>query len=228
MNKFLKFTAICCLFTAITTLGIHIGFPDFSPDFNERLLLYKNPIYLLNRWWIIIHCILVIISMWGFYLIQKSKTQGFVGLGFLFFCIFSITEIFRQLLVLFYLNGLRIKYLTTENETVRSILKIDIENFSFLSNSLFGLFILAFALGNLFYGLSLWKETGFGKLLSWLLLFWSLGNFAALGLEFFPNDFLGKFLDHYSYSYQPIMRILLSVWLWQKSRDLSFNFHPNN
>lgn len=218
-NSFLKFTAICGFLSIITTLGIHLYFPDFSPDFNERLLLFKNNIYLINRWWVIVHCLLVLFSLWGFYLIQHNKSPGFTGLGMMFFAIFSFTEIARQVFVLFYLNGLRIKYLNTENPVIREILKTDIENFSLLSNSLFGLFILAFGLGNLFYGLSLWKENGFGKLLCWLFIIWSAGNFTALTIEFIPNSFADKILGIYSYTFQPLMRVFIGLWLWKKAGE---------
>ncbi|AEE50574.1 hypothetical protein [Haliscomenobacter hydrossis] len=218
-KSFIRFTAICGLLSVITTLGIHLFFPEFSPNFNERLLLYKNSIYLLNRWWVIVHCLLVLFSMWGFYLIQRYKSPGFTGLGLMFFAVFSFTEIARQLLVLFYVNGLRVKYLSTEDPILHTILKTDIENFNLISNSLFGLFILATALGNLFYSLSLWKETGFGKVLSWLLVVWSLGNFTALTIEFYPSNTLEKMLAVYSYTYQPLMRLLISRWLWRKSNE---------
>jgi len=218
-TSFLTFAAICSFLSTITTLGIHLWFPDFSPDFNDRLLLYKNNTYLLNRWWVIVHCLLVLFSMWGIYLIQRQKSPAFSGIGLMFFGVFSITEIARQVLVLFYLNGLRIKYLNTESPGIREILKTDIENFSLFSNALFGLFILAFALGNLFYGLSLWKESGFGKVVSWLFLIWSAGNFTALIIEFIPNHFADKILGIYSYTFQPLMRVLIGFWLLKKTGE---------
>lgn len=219
-KSFIGFTATCCALSVITTLGIHLFFPEFSSDFNERLLLYKNTVYLLNRWWVILHCLLVMISMWGIYLLRQQQSPGFTGLGLISFVVFSVAEIARQILVLFYLNGLRVKYLNTTNSAVLEILKVDIENFSLLSNSLFGLFILAFALGNLFYGLSLWGEPGYGKVLSWLFLIWSAGNFLSLSLEFFPSDPAGRFIEIYSYTYQPLMRGVIAFFLFRSSKSL--------
>ncbi len=211
----IQFAAICGCFSVVTTLGIHLGFPEFSSSFNERLLLFENSIYLLNRWWVIVHCLLVIVSMWGFYLVQRRKAHGLSGLGFLFFAVFGITEIARQLFVLFYLNGLRTKYLNTESLELREMLKLDIENFDLIGNSLFGLFILAFALGNLFYGLSLLSEMGWTKILGVLMVIWSLGNFTTLAIEFLPNRTLGWVIELYSYTFQPLLRGLISVWLWE-------------
>jgi hypothetical protein len=103
-KNFLRFASVCCFITVITTLGIHAFFPNPPANFEERLLLFRNKTYLINRWWVIIHCILVIVAMWGFALVQLKKTPGLTGLGFLFFCVFGIAEITRQMMVLFYIN----------------------------------------------------------------------------------------------------------------------------
>jgi hypothetical protein len=211
---FIRFAAIAGFLTVITTLGIHLIFPAAPTEFEARLLLYKDPIYLLNRWWVIGHCLLVLVAMWGFALLQMPKAAGFAGLGFGFFGVFVTAEIARQMTVLFYLNGLRIKYLTTENEAVKEILKISLDNFGLISGSFFGMFILAFGLGNLCYGLSLWRERGLGKVLNWLLILWSMGSFLALGNEFWQNSALETFISYYNFIYQPLMRFLVAWWLW--------------
>ena len=100
--SFARFASICCFITVITTIGIHLWFPDPPADFEQRVLLFRDKTYLLNRWWIIVHCLLVIISMWGMALLLKPGCPGFAPLGFLFFAVFSIVEISRQMLVLFY------------------------------------------------------------------------------------------------------------------------------
>lgn len=218
---FTKFSAIACLGSAITTIGIHAFFQFDATTFEQRLMLFQNPLYILNRWWVIVHCLLVIFSMWGFFLVQNKKSKELVGLGFIFFVVFAITEIFRQLLVLFYLNGMRQHYLAAENEATKIFLTNSIENFGFFSNALFGLFIMAFALGNFFYGLSLAGEMGLGKTLSVLLLIWSLGGFLAFGNEFCELPWLSSFLTHYNLWYQPLMRGLFALWLWKSTQ--SFN-----
>lgn len=168
--SFLKITAACGFLSIITTLGIHLFFPPVPADFESRALLFQSSMYLFNRWWIIIHCLLVLVAMWGFYLIQRDKKQEWAGLGFLFFGVFAVVEIFRQFLVLFYLNGLRANYVAETDMTIKGLLKNDINNFTLFSVSFFGLFVFAFGLGNLCYGLSLWGEKRFGKILSWLLI----------------------------------------------------------
>lgn len=216
--SFLKITAACGFLSIITTLGIHLFFPPVPADFESRALLFQSSMYLFNRWWIIIHCLLVLVAMWGFYLIQRDKKQEWAGLGFLFFGVFAVVEIFRQFLVLFYLNGLRANYVAETDMTIKGLLKNDINNFALFSVSFFGLFVFAFGLGNLCYGLSLWGEKRFGKILSWLLILWSLGSMLALSNEFLKSELLAKGIETYNYVYQPVMRGLLAWWVWVKAK----------
>lgn len=223
-KNFIQFTAFCGFLTVFTTLGIHLFFSTGPTDFEARAFLFRDNTYLLNRWWIIVHCLLVLVAMWGFFLVQYCKSIGFAGLGFLFFGVFSITEIARQMFVLFYLNGLRAKYIIETDAAIKTLLKYDLSNFSVFSNSLFGLFILVFGLGNLCYGLSLWKEKGVGKILSWMLILWSLGSFTALANEFWANTTISKIIETYNYVYQPLMRGLLAWWVLKAvNRDSIFN-----
>lgn len=216
--SFLKITAACGFLSIITTLGIHLFFPPVPADFESRAMLFQSSMYLFNRWWIIIHCLLVLVAMWGFYLIQRDKKQEWAGLGFLFFGVFAVVEIFRQFLVLFYLNGLRANYVAETDMTIKGLLKNDINNFTLFSVSFFGLFVFAFGLGNLCYGLSLWGEKRFGKILSWLLILWSLGSMLALSNEFLKSELLAKGIETYNYVYQPVMRGLLALWVWGKAK----------
>ena len=62
-KNFIRFASVCCFITVITTLGIHAYFPNPPASFEDRLLLFRNKMYLINRWWVIIHCLLVIVAM---------------------------------------------------------------------------------------------------------------------------------------------------------------------
>ena len=219
-KTFTRFPSICCFASVITTLGIHLWFADPPSDFEQRIIMFRDKIYLLNRWWVIAHCLLVIFSMWGMALLLLKKSPGFAPLGFLFFAVFGLAEITRQMYVLFYINGLREQYSLATDPSVKEILKNTLTHAGILSSPLFGLFVLTFGIGNLFYGFSLSGEKGFGKLLSLLLIAWAIGNFAALGNEFWRSPSLSNFLEHYSYTYQPFMRLLLAIWLWNKSSSL--------
>jgi hypothetical protein len=204
-------------------LGIHLYFKDPPEDFEQRILLFRNKTYLVNRWWVIAHCLLVIVSMWAFALIQFKKAPGFTGIGFLFFAVFGIAEITRQMYVLYYVNELRQQYSMAADPIVKQGLKQTITSAGLLAVPLFGVFVFSFGVGNLCYGLSLFDQRGFDKLLSVLLIVWSLGNFFAFGNSFWESAALSTFIDKYSFTYQPLMRLLIAWWLWKKAALIAAN-----
>lgn len=223
--QFLRFASVCCWITVITTLGIHLYFPDPPADFEQRIMLFQDSTYLLNRWWVIVHCLLVIISMWAIAVIQIRRSPGYTGLGFLFFAVFGIAEITRQFYVLFYLNGLREQYHLATDPAIKEIVKNTLLNAGLLTAPLFALFIFAFGLGNLFYGLSMYAEKGFTRLLSVLLIIWGIGSLLALGNSIWEVGPVNDFMHHYNYTYQPLMRALLAIWIWKKAHAAPYPVH---
>ncbi len=226
-KQFTRFASVCCFLTVITTLGIHAWFPDPPADFEERILLFRNPVYLLNRWWVIAHCLLVIVAMWGFALLQFKKTPGFTGLGFLFFVVFGIAEITRQMIVFFYINVLREQYLTAADPAIKEGLKDTISSSGLLTAPLFGVFILMFGLGSLCYGLSLVKTKGLSLLLSVMFIISGLVSFIVLGNNFWHSTSLEQIIEKYNYSFTPLLRALIAVWLWKCANTLKKTEHSN-
>ena len=220
-KSFIRFAAICSFLSVITTLGIHVYFPDPPAGFEERLQLFRNTTYLVNRWWVIVHCLLVIVAMWGFALLQFKKAPGSVGLGFLFFCVFAIAEITRQMMVLFYINGLRVQYLASTDVLAREELKTALTSAGLLTAPLFGVFILAFGLGGLCYGFSLIKTKGFSKLLSIVFFISGLASFILLANNFWQIPSLEKLMSRFNATFTPLMRVVIGVWLWKKANGLS-------
>lgn len=216
-KNFTRCAAVCCFLSVITTLGIHLYFPDPPADFEQRVKLYQDTTYMINRWWVIVHCLLVVISMWGFSLLQMKRSAGLAGLGFLFIAVFAIAEITRQMIVLFYINELREQYVMATDPLIRESLKANIINGGLLTAPLFGLFILVFGLGNLCYGFSLWGEKKLGKLLSLLLMAWGLGTLTAFGNHFWESAAISSFIETYNYTFQPFVRAMIGLWLWKKS-----------
>jgi hypothetical protein len=221
-RQFLLVAIICCFLSVITTLGIHSSlFSLGSLDFDQRIRLFENPTYLLNRFWIIFHCLFVLLSMWGFLLIQFKKSPGYTGLGFVFFSVFSFTEIFRQMLVLFYLNNLRRSYLDTTDVATQEMIKTNMEHTGLIGYALFGLFIIAFALGNIFYGLALADGSKRDRILAALLLLWGIGNLLAFANEFWLNERLSNFLEAFNIGFQPLMRTLIGLWMLWKWKQVA-------
>lgn len=219
-KKFIRFASVCCFLTVITTLGIHAFFPDPPVSFEERILLFRDPTYLVNRWWVITHCLLVIIAMWGFALLQFKKTPGFAGLGFLFFSVFGIAEITRQMIALLYINGLREQYFSATDAALKEGLKLTLSSAGLLTAPLFGVFILMFGLGSFCYGFSLIRTKGYDKLLSLMFLISGLTSFVALGNDFWKLSLVENILSKYNSTFTPLLRTVIAIWLWKKSNDL--------
>ncbi|MGZ8510752.1 MAG: hypothetical protein ACXWWA_10265 [Chitinophagaceae bacterium] len=220
-KKFIRFASICCFLSVITTLGIHAFFPDPPSSFEERLLLFRNTTYLANRWWVIAHCLLVVASMWGFALLQFKKAPGLTGLGFLFFSVFAIAEITRQMIVLFYMNGLREQYLNATDTGTRDGIKLMLSYAPLLTAPLFGVFILAFGLGGICYGFSLLESKGFSKLIAIMMIISGIASFVLLGNDFWRSASLGRVIEKYNLSFTPLLRLLTAIWLWKKSNSLA-------
>ena len=211
---FIKIAAVCTFITVLTTLLIHSGYFDFGGlTLEDNVALYKNSTYLLGRWVIIVHCILVLVSVWAIFLVQRKKSLGLVGLGLVFYALFSFTEIFRQFLELFYLNGLRERYFLSDNFEVQGHLMADIKNFGLLAYSFYGLFILMFALGNLSYGLSMVRGSKSDKILGIALLIWGILGLISLGNEFWAIESLEKAVGTILMTIQPIIRFGIGYWL---------------
>lgn len=216
-SRFLKFTSVCCAITVITTLGIHVFFPEPPADPEKRLLLYKDAVYIANRWWITFHCLMVIVSMWGFYLLQQQKSMGLAGLGCLFCAVVGIAETTRQQFVLFYMNGLREQYAALTDAGQKEIIKNLLAYAGVLGSPLYGVFALAFGLGNLCFGISLAGERGFSEIISLLLIIWSVMSFVQLGNSFWHIETIDKAVHTLSFTFQPAMRALLAIWIWKKA-----------
>jgi hypothetical protein len=130
--------------------------------------------------------------------------------------VFGIAEITRQMMVLLYANALREQYYMATDEATRNGLKIALSTAGQLTAPLFGVFILMFGLGNLCYGLSLIVTKGFSKLLSVLLLIAAIANFIMLANSFWKIQSIDNAIEKYSYTFQPLLRMVTAIWLWRK------------
>ncbi|MEZ4961836.1 MAG: hypothetical protein R2830_18550 [Saprospiraceae bacterium] len=216
-KHFLQFASVAALLTVLTTIGIHfIDIPAASLE--ERMMLHRNPLYIFQKWMIIFHCIMVIVSMYGVAVLKFNENKGLISLGALFFAVFGITEISRMLAVLGYVNGLREKYLSATDEAARQLYQYSYENFSLVSLTMFLVFVLAFSLGNLLYGLALSAGKGYDRWLGYGLLFWGLLTLLAFCNTFWEIGAIDQIVEANNKFFQPTIRLAIGVWLWQKCK----------
>ncbi len=215
---FLKLAAFAAFATVLTTLGIH--FVEFQADtFQERLRFAHDPAYLAQKWMIILHCLLVIVSMFGVAEIAGHRHRGLAALGALFIAVFGVAEITRMLGVLAYLNPLKDKYLAAQEEIAHQVIQLQIESFGLAASVLFLVFILAFALGNFFIGWALASQSGKDRWLGWVLMLWGLLTLLAFANYFWENSLIDSIVGLNGKFLQPLIRLAIGVWLTLKVRS---------
>lgn len=214
-QQYLKAATVAAFLIAFTTVGVH--FITFSVEtLEQRAQLSHSYLYHFRNGLIVFHCLLAIVSLYGFVVVKRTTRFASVSVGMLFFSFFSFTEILRMMFNSWYANGLRRRYLGVTDESLRFLLEVDLENWGLISNSFFLVFILCFAMGNLFYGVALHNDSEiFGRFLGFGFLFWSLFSFIAFGNEFWGNKILESIVEMNNKYYQPLMRFAIGVWLWK-------------
>ncbi len=98
--------------------------------------------------------------------------------------------------------------------TVKQVLVQNMDSAGLFGYALFGLFIFAFSLGNICYGIALFGNKRLDNILAILLLIWGILNLIAFGNEFWHSTTINVYIEYFSLFYQPLMRVLLAIWLW--------------
>ena len=218
--KFLRLAAVCAVITALTTLAIHL-MPHLWADadsFEKQLDLRNRELYLTRLWIVLIHCLLVVISMYAVCLLSVRTKPGWAGLGFLAFFVFALTEIFRTSLALFALNRTwRTRYAAISDPQARGSIRALIEAFSGINDALFFIFIVAFFLGLLCYGVALATDKTSDRAMGFLFLTWAALTLPAIIDAVRGVDAISGMFEWVGYGFQPIARASIGVWLWKKS-----------
>lgn len=214
-TSYTRIASISAFTTVITTICVHIVFVGGPTDFEERALLFNNPTYIFQRWVIVFHSILILLTMWGLFLQVYKKSLAWAGLGIAFYAGFAFAELARMMLLLYYLNGLRGRYVAETDSVIKNMLAHDINQFTLISFSLFALFMLCIALGNVAFGIAMIRSQRWTKWVGILLLIWALLNIVALVNFSIQNQFLSKLIEFTNLYFQSFVRIVLGVYLWR-------------
>ena len=218
-SRFLVFCGGCALLSALTTFGVHLLF-EVPTAFEQQVQLYQAPRYVFRCLWVIGHCVLVLFSVLGVALKRWEQAPGWLLAGLLCFVVFGLTDILRMTLTLSYVNLLREKYVLATDPAVRLVLQTQLEAWAGINTGLFLLFFVAFGLGNLLYGLALWRPgAGPDHLLSVGLLVWAGLSLWGIVNRFWPTDAGGWVLDGLAVTGQPLMRAALGWWLLRGNWD---------
>lgn len=211
---FQRIAAWSLIATAFTTLIPHlVNFPVSS--FEESVALYKNQGYVLRNNIVVVHCLLVVISMLGLGLMEIKRKTAWVMLGFIFFLVFGLAEIGRMGVTNVVVNGLRENYSLGANAQFNESSRFLLESvWPLVGTFLFRVFIVAFSLGSICYGIVFIDKKWIGR----IFLVWGIVNLFAFANDFVQWDWLGESIGIFSFTYQPLARLTIGVWFLRTIR----------
>lgn len=218
--RFIRFASVCAFATALTTLAIHLLPPLWASadTFEKQLALRHNPIYLARLWVVIVHCILVVVSMYAVGVLRARRQATLMVLGFLGFVVFAVAELFRTSLAIFALNRRwREEYATTTDEARKDALRAAIEAFPGFGSALFFVFAIAFQLALLCYGFALLGGQGMDRLLGGVFLLWVLLSLPGMFDTIVGSSGASRYFEWVGPYFQPLARALVGVWLWREA-----------
>lgn len=215
-----KVAGASAILTVFTTLAIHLlpNLWEGVRSFEEQVDLRTNPLYIGRLFVVIVHCLLVVVSMYGVRA-QVAGAGSLLTLGFLAFVVFAYTEILRTSLGIFALNRTwRAAYAGATDPSARDRARALIEGFAGINEALFFIFFVAFLLGTFCYGLALRGAAGRAGGVGWLFLAWAALSLPTLFDTLAGADVLSAYFGWVGPYFQAPARALIGVWLWRSGR----------
>ncbi len=214
---FLRFAAVCALLTAGTTVAVH-WLPAFwagATTFEAQLALRENPVYLARLWLVLLHCVLVVISMYAVGFRRLREAPALVGLGFLAYVVFAFCEIVRTTFAIFAVNRMwRTQFAGAADEQTRETARLLLAAVPGVSQTLFFIFFTAFVIGTFCYGFVLLRGSGFERTLGFFFLAWGVFSLPVLVDEISGATSFGGAFEWVGQYFQPLLRGAIGVWLW--------------
>lgn len=224
-SRFFRAGAVCALLTVITTLAVHV-LPNLWADattFEQQIQMRLNALYMTQRWVILIHCALVIFSMFALGVAKVREAPVLAGFGFLGFLFFGVTEIVRTSLSIFAVNRVwRAGYANAADEPARETFRSVIVAYPGINDALFFIFYVCFALGLVCYGFAFLKSEGLTSSLGWLFAVWSLLSVPTLIDTINGTDSFGPFVEWVGPWFLPLARLYVGIWLWRNAEAVAF------
>jgi hypothetical protein len=223
-KSFFRFAALCTLITAFTTMVVH-AVPNLFSEYDtfvKRVDLRNNSTYMTRFWIVLLHCALVVISMYAVGIRKLKEAPVLILLGFLCFVLFAFTEWLRTTVAIFGLNrNWRSSYANASEEAAKQFWENYINAFGGINDALFFLFFTCFIAGCICYGFAYFTQAGSDRKIALLFFIW-----AALGIPAWIDEiFLTSAGSYFSWSwyYQSAARAVLGVWLWKTADEWRFS-----
>jgi hypothetical protein len=219
--RFFRVGAICALVTALTTLDVHV-LPYLwrnAISFEQQADLRLNTLYLTNRWVVLLHCALVVVSMFALGLPALRRAPVAVIFGCLGFACFSFTETLRTAISIFAINrNWRVGYASTVDPATRERFRELIESYGGINDALFFIFYTAFTGALICYGIAFLRTNTRMSQLGLLFTAWAVLNLPGWIDAVIGTELLGRYFEWVGPVFQPIARAWIAVWLWRNAR----------
>ena len=218
-----RVASICAFLTVLTTMGVH-WLPrlwENANSFEAQVQLQHNAIYIGQRWIVLVHCLLVVLSMAPIPVLLHGSARLVAMFGFGGYIMFAFVEMLRTSLSIFAVNrAWRSGYELANDDSVRAPFRSAIETFSGVNDALFFLFFTAFALGLFCYGLALLQTSGVDRQIAFLFLIWAFLNLPGLVAFVTGRESIGSAFEWVGPYFQPVARLLVGAWLWNVSKRI--------
>jgi hypothetical protein len=219
---FFRFAAICALVTALTTIVVH-AVPNLYAQYDtfiKRVDLRNNWIYITRFWFVLLHCVFVVVSMYAVGIRRLRAAPVLLPLGFLSFVVFAYTEWLRTTLAIFALNRTwRSAYAAANEESVKQFTEAFINAFAGFNDAFFYIFFTFFLIGCACYGFAYIHLSGSERKIGWLFILW-----AATGVPAWIDEVLLTNLSAYfawmGWYFQCIARVIIGIWLWKTAKPI--------
>ena len=224
--RFFRFGAVCAVLTALTTLVVHIV-PNLWADvttFDQQVELRLDPIYLAQRWTILVHCGLVIISMFVLGAAKLRRAPVLVSFGFLGYLCFGFTEILRTSISIFAVNRTwRAGHAAAADDATREQFRSFITAYGGINDALFFIFFTGFVIGLVCYGLAFLRTEGRKSHLGLLFLVWAALDLPGFIATVTGTESMGRYFEWVGPYFLPLARLYVGIWLWKNAEALSSN-----
>ena len=207
---------MCSGLSAVTTLLL-IFLPSFylpAEGFEGRMARVHDPAYVLRSWVYLVHPFLVLMAALGVALRMRLVAPGPVLVGSLGFLLWAFSEAAQQTLTLFAFDRWRVAY-PSADEVLRTQIRMQVAVYDGLWDALFVLLLIGFAIGNLLFGVVLWREDGLSRLVGGFFLAACLLTLSILAGEVLGFTLPGPLAAWAYPAIQPLGRTLIGAWLWR-------------
>lgn len=213
----LRFASSAAALSAITTFLLWLLPQLYQPpgDFSQAIALHQNPAYLARLWVNFVHIFLALSAYAAAAYILWRRSPLLVGLGFVWFVLWGLTELIGVSTNLFAVNATWRAGFDSASPAVQDQLRVLLLGFAGVWDALFFLLLVCFTLGSLAFGLAAWPGAGLERVVGVLFLLAVPLSVVIIVGGYTRYEWVAGPVNYVYPLLQPLSRAVLAVWLWR-------------